>query len=123
MSARKKRIVWCSVGLLSAWAVLVQLSPAAAGVGTHEQLGLPPCPFHWLTGYPCPACGLTTSWCYLSHGEWAAAWRTHLLGPLIPVGLLSWALFDREPALLLRLGLFTALVVWAHTVMRLSGLL
>jgi hypothetical protein len=37
------------------------LRPAAAGVGTHEQLGLPPCAFLHFTGIPCPACGLTTS--------------------------------------------------------------
>ncbi|MCI0660998.1 MAG: hypothetical protein L0220_07990, partial [Acidobacteria bacterium] len=29
------------------------LQPSSRGVGTHEQLGLPPCPFLHLTGIPC----------------------------------------------------------------------
>ncbi|QQS45370.1 MAG: DUF2752 domain-containing protein [Acidobacteriota bacterium] len=37
------------------------LTPSATGVGTHEQLGLPACPTLQLTGFPCPSCGLTTS--------------------------------------------------------------
>jgi hypothetical protein len=37
------------------------LRPSADGVGTHRQLGLPPCAFLHFTGVPCPSCGLTTS--------------------------------------------------------------
>ena len=37
------------------------LTPSAAGHGTHTQLGLPPCGFLVYTGFPCPGCGLTTS--------------------------------------------------------------
>jgi hypothetical protein len=37
------------------------LHPAPGRVGTHQQLGLPPCAFLHLTGIPCPGCGLTTS--------------------------------------------------------------
>lgn len=43
------------------------LHPAPAGVGTHQQLGLPPCGFLHFTGIPCPGCGLTTSVTYAAH--------------------------------------------------------
>ncbi|NBO19844.1 MAG: DUF2752 domain-containing protein, partial [Proteobacteria bacterium] len=38
------------------------LTPDARGLGTHEQLGLPPCGFYLWYGLPCPSCGMTTSW-------------------------------------------------------------
>lgn len=43
------------------------LQPAPGGVGTHEQLGLPPCGFLYFTGIPCPGCGLTTSVTFAAH--------------------------------------------------------
>lgn len=48
---------------LSAALLLISrlLHPSADGVGTHRQLGLPPCAFLHFTGVPCPGCGLTTS--------------------------------------------------------------
>jgi hypothetical protein len=58
------------------------LKPDPRGIGTHEQLFLPPCPFHWFTHLPCPACGLTTSFCYVGKGNLLKAFQTHPLGPL-----------------------------------------
>ena len=55
---------WYLVGAgLSAALLLIArlLRPSADGVGTHRQLGLPPCAFLHFTGVPCPGCGLTTS--------------------------------------------------------------
>lgn len=57
--------------------------------GTHRQLGLPPCMLNFVTGLPCPACGMTTSIALLAHGDPAAAWRVNWAGTL--VGLLGAA--------------------------------
>lgn len=53
--------------------------------GTHEQLGLPPCTFMVLTGVPCPACGMTTSFALLVRGELAHSLRANALGTLLAV--------------------------------------
>jgi uncharacterized protein DUF2752 len=57
------------------------LTPDPRGFGTHEQLRLPPCVFRWLTGLPCPACGLTTSFAYLAKGQFLMGAKTHPMGP------------------------------------------
>lgn len=42
------------------------LDPSAAGHGTHLQLGLGQCTFYSATGYPCPMCGVTTTFALLA---------------------------------------------------------
>jgi hypothetical protein len=80
------------VGLLAALLVASQLRPEPRGWGTHEQLGLPPCAFFTLTGRRCPACGMTTAWAQLAHGQLIQALKTHATGTLLaamalPLGL------------------------------------
>jgi len=59
------------------------LKPNPAGHGTHQQLGLPPCPSVMIFGRPCPGCGLTTSWTGVMHGQWQASWEAHPLGAFL----------------------------------------
>jgi hypothetical protein len=40
------------------------------------------CGFHWLTGLPCPLCGLTRAVLALAKGQWAAALHFNALSPL-----------------------------------------
>ena len=40
------------------------LQPDPSGIGTHHQLGLNPCGFLTEIGYPCPMCGMTTSFAH-----------------------------------------------------------
>jgi hypothetical protein len=49
---------------------------------------LPPCPFLYLTGHPCPFCGGTRSFAYLWRGDWRDAILYYPLGPLMFVGTL-----------------------------------
>lgn len=51
--------------------------------GTHRQLGLPACTLKALTGVGCPACGMTTTFALLMHGDPVAAWRTNWAGCVI----------------------------------------
>jgi hypothetical protein len=63
--------------------IAVFLSPSPAGHGTHQELGLPPCPCVLLFNRPCPGCGLTTSFTALVHGRFRDAFQAHWLGPLL----------------------------------------
>lgn len=59
------------------------LQPSPLGVGTHEQIGLPPCPFLHLTGLPCPSCGLTTSFAHAARLHFYEALITQPFGLII----------------------------------------
>jgi hypothetical protein len=59
------------------------LSPAPSGIGTHEQLGLPPCIFHILTGHGCPGCGLTTAFAYMAQGDVSSALQANPTGVVL----------------------------------------
>lgn len=58
-------------------------------MSTHTQLGVPPCNFVVMTGKPCPACGMTTSFALLVRGDVGASLRANWAGTLIAV---LWAL-------------------------------
>ncbi|MGO9259070.1 MAG: DUF2752 domain-containing protein [Bryobacteraceae bacterium] len=47
------------------------------------------CGFYWLTGRPCPLCGLTRAVFALAKGQWAEAFHFHALSPLGLTMLLS----------------------------------
>ncbi len=76
------------------------LEPAASGVGTHEQLGLPPCGMLVFTGLPCPACGLTTAFAHLARFELALSIHANPLG--LPLFLLTLACVPLSLVWLLR---------------------
>ncbi len=59
------------------------LEPAASGVGTHQQLGLPACSSIVLFNVNCPACGMTTSWAWLTRAEWGQAIKANAGGSLL----------------------------------------
>lgn len=65
------------------------LAPASSGLGTHQQLGLPPCSMRVLFGIRCPACGMTTSWSWLTRGDLVASAQASLSGMLLGLFVLS----------------------------------
>ena len=79
---RLDQLSWMALalGALAVLALARWLEPAASGFGTHQQLGLPPCPMRFFLHVPCPACGLTTAFAHLARGELAASLAAHPLG-------------------------------------------
>ncbi len=45
--------------------------------------GFPICGFHWLTGRPCPLCGMTRAFVCLVKGDWLMAVHLNILSPLL----------------------------------------
>lgn len=80
------------LGVLVMVGVGLYLTPDPAGHGTHQQLGLPPCTIYYLTGRPCPSCGLTTSVSAILHGQFGLAWRANPMGFVIVAGAVVVAL-------------------------------
>ena len=77
-----------AMGLLALLAVAAWLEPDPAGLGTHRQLGLPPCTFRAVVGRPCPTCGMTTSWAHLIRGELLEALQVNVAGTLLGLAAL-----------------------------------
>jgi hypothetical protein len=76
------------LGVAAVFAVAAWLDPyeadgSARRIATHRQLGLPPCTFVKVTGVPCPACGLTTSFALLARGDVANSLRANWVGTLL----------------------------------------
>lgn len=68
------------------------LTPDERGYGTHTQLNDEPgCGFLAETGWPCPACGLTTSVSAMMHGRVGLALRAQPFGVLLWVALAAVA--------------------------------
>ncbi len=68
---------------LAALAITSRLQPDSRGLGTHQQLGLPPCSMRVMLGIRCPGCGMTTSWAYFTQGRLRASAETNLAGFLL----------------------------------------
>lgn len=72
-----------AVGILI---VAARLTPSNDHLGTHRQLGLPPCGFVAITGLPCPTCGMTTAFACVTHGRLLAALRAQVAGTFLAIG-------------------------------------
>ena len=89
------------VGLLGVFAIALALDPyqddgSPRVMATHQQLGLPPCTFLEVTGVPCPACGMTTSFSLLVRGDVTNSLRANWVGTLLAVfclAVIPWGVF------------------------------
>jgi hypothetical protein len=93
------RLSLLSLGLvlLALLATAASLEPRASGLGTHEQLGLPPCTFYTWYRRRCPSCGMTTAWSHAVRGQIPAALRANVGGTLLAalaVAAAGWSLLS-----------------------------
>ena len=65
--------------------VAAWLQPAAAGHGTHEGLGLPPCAWAMALDKPCMTCGMTTAFAYAADGDLVSSFLTQPFGFVLAV--------------------------------------
>jgi len=84
------------VGFLVILGIAMWLNPYTADgnartMATHTQLGLEPCSFVVITGKPCPACGMTTSFALLMHGDVSNSLKANWVGTLFCASLVPLA--------------------------------
>lgn len=139
-NARQSRLVG-AILLLLASGVLVTASwlhASPSGMGTHQQLGLPPCGFLQTTGWPCPSCGMTTAFAFATHGQLLDALATQPAGAVLAVATAAaaligaWLLITGAPLapitrLVARPALFVALALlvllaWIYKCLTVSGI-
>ncbi len=60
------------------------------------------CPFRFLTGLPCPGCGMTRAFCHLAHGHFITALQFNPFSPFVfLLAIIAWlkaaaVLFDLQ---------------------------
>ncbi len=84
------RVVGLALGLPAAGVIGIArwLTPSPEGFGTHRQLGLAGCTMLTLTGWPCPMCGMTTTFSLLAHFRGLEAFANQPFGPVLFLGTL-----------------------------------
>jgi hypothetical protein len=131
--AQRLMVIAAGSALLALLATAACLTPSPRGMGTHQQLGLPPCTIVQWYGLRCPSCGMTTSWAHLVRGQPLAAWRASaggtllglaacLVGPwLVACGLWGWWLIGPpQEGLTLAAGLTIVAVTIIDWTLKLS---
>jgi hypothetical protein len=88
---------------LAAW-----MQPAAAGIGTHEQIGLPECGWIVTMDLPCPTCGMTTAFAHAADGNLLASVATQPFGGLLAIAT-AVSFIAATLTLITGTGLFTQL--------------
>jgi len=77
-----RAIAWRAAATAAVLLALASFTPPA-----EPRLRL--CGFYWLTGRPCPFCGMTRALFALAKGHWSEALHFHALSPLGMLLLLS----------------------------------
>lgn len=83
--AARDRVIGLALGLPAGVVLGIAraLEADSSGVGTHTQLGLGACSILSATGWPCPMCGMTTTFTHLAHGAIGPAITTQPFGVVL----------------------------------------
>jgi len=101
-------------------------SKTAKTMETHTQLGLPKCSSVQMFGKPCPACGMTTSFALLTHGDVVNSMRANWVGTLmcaVVIVLTPWLLVSafRGRLLWVRNGELFSTIILAGLLLLMMG--
>lgn len=79
------RMLWgmAAIAAFSLLLLAAYLRPAGEGLGTHQQLGLPPCGWIMAADMPCPSCGMTTAFSHAADGNLLGSFRAQPMGALL----------------------------------------
>jgi hypothetical protein len=84
---------WANAAVFAGSSVVIGvaawLDPSPKGYATHLQLGLQPCTFLTFTGYPCPMCGMTTTFALMADGRPVDALRNQPFGVVLFVATVA----------------------------------
>jgi hypothetical protein len=81
---------------IAAWLIPYTEDGTPRNMATHTQLGMPPCNMVVQFGKPCPACGMTTSFSLLVHGDVGNSLKANWVGTLLAIfwmGLIPWGIY------------------------------
>jgi len=115
------RMLWGLAGGAGLALLLVAafLRPSDGGLGTHQQLGLPPCGWIVAADMPCPSCGMTTAFSHAADGNLLGSLRAQPMGALLAlltaVGVITalWTAVSGSRIAPFLVGLLNARVGWA----------
>jgi len=135
----RKSAIATALGILAVLILAAILTPDERGVGTHQQLGLPPCMTETVLGIPCPFCGMTTSFSHMAHGQVSQAITVQPAGALgfvlsaaLALGLLAAVATGRAPTIwiavrrspwLYATGGFIIFAAWIYKILAHTGVL
>ena len=81
----QQRLLWGLAGSAGLCLLLLAafLRPSDGGLGTHQQLGLPPCGWIVAADMPCPSCGMTTAFSHAADGNLLGSFRAQPMGAFL----------------------------------------
>jgi hypothetical protein len=90
-SNRAVAAMWFA-GCVTLIALASWMTPNPDGLGTHRQLGMPPCTFVTIVGLPCATCGMTTAYSHAARGQLVRSFLAQPMGALLAVGTAAMAI-------------------------------